>query len=208
MSEERLVALIRTHLARYPQMQIADIYKLLHQAAFGPGHLVASKKAAREWLEHEAGRISPSAEEALLESAHPDAQIVRLHLRPYLAAGGGLKPLLEAFVRSAEQVRGDARQMAAWWQVFESLCAGGALCADMCQQREAALFGRARAQEEVAGGAPFSRILCRLPARLPRAHGDRGRGALPQAGSSAGRGVRITQAACPCALLAVRGAAR
>lgn len=147
MSEERLVALIRTHLARYPQMQIADIYKLLHQAAFGPGHLVASKKTAREWLEHEAGRISPSAGEALLESAHPDAQIVRLHLRPYLAAGGGLKPLLEAFVRSAEQVRGDARQMAAWWQVFESLCAGGALCADMCQQREAALFGRARAQE-------------------------------------------------------------
>ena len=35
MSEKRVVALIRTHLARYPQMQIADIYKLLHQAAFG-----------------------------------------------------------------------------------------------------------------------------------------------------------------------------
>ena len=58
MSEERVVALIRTHLARYPQMQLADIYKLLHQAAFGPGHLIASKKAAREWLEHEAGRVS------------------------------------------------------------------------------------------------------------------------------------------------------
>lgn len=147
MSEERLVALIRTHLARYPLMQIADIYKLLHQAAFGPGHLIASKKAAREWLEHEAGRISPSAEGPLVENVHPGAQIVRLHLRPYLAAGGDLKPLLEAFTRSAEQVRGDARQMAAWWQVFESLCTERALCADVCEQREAALFGRARAQE-------------------------------------------------------------
>jgi len=148
MSEERLVALIRTHLARYPQMQIADIYKLLHQAVFGPGHLIASKKAAREWLEHEAGRVSPSAESPLVENVHPDAQIVRLHLRPYLALGGGLKPLLEAFVRSAEQVSGDAQQMAAWWQVFESLCSKGALCADVCEQREAALFGRVRAQEQ------------------------------------------------------------
>ncbi|MEW6579528.1 MAG: hypothetical protein AB1435_10070 [Chloroflexota bacterium] len=148
MSEKRVVALIRTHLARYPQMQIADIYKLLHQAAFGPGHLIASKKAAREWLEHEAGRVSPSAELPLVESAHPDAQIVRLHLRPYLALGGDLKSLLEAFVRSAEQVRGDAQQMAAWWQVFEGLCSEGALCADICEQREATLFGRARAQEQ------------------------------------------------------------
>ncbi|MCL4239530.1 MAG: hypothetical protein KJ047_14920 [Anaerolineae bacterium] len=147
MSEERLVALIRTHLARYPQMQIADIYKLLHQAAFGPGHLIASKKAAREWLEHEAGRVSPSAEGPLLESVHPDEQIVRLYLRPYLATGGNLKSLLEAFVRSAEQVRGDAQQLAAWWRVFEGLCAEGLLCADVYQQREAALFGRARKQE-------------------------------------------------------------
>ena len=147
MSEERLVALIRTHLARYPQSQIADIYKLLHQAAFGPGHLVASKKVAREWLEHEAGRISPSAEGPLVESVHPDAQIVRLHLRPYRALGGGIKPLVEAFARSAEQVPGNARQMAAWWSVFEDLCTAGALCADVCEQREAALFGRARAQE-------------------------------------------------------------
>ncbi len=148
MSEERLVALIRTHLARYPQSQIADIYKLLHQAAFGPGHLVASKRAAREWLEHEAGRVAPLAEGPLVESVHPDAQIVRLHLRPYLALGGEIKPLLEAFARSAEQVCGDAAQMAVWWQVFEGLCTEGALCADICQQREAALFGWARAQEQ------------------------------------------------------------
>ena len=148
MSEERVVVLIRTHLARYPQMQIADIYKLLYQAAFGPGHLVANKKMAREWLEHEAGRVSPSAEGLLVESVHPDAQIVRLHLRPYLALDGEIKPLLEAFARSAEQVRGDVAQMATWWQVFESLCTEGALCADVCQQREAVLFGRVRAQEQ------------------------------------------------------------
>jgi hypothetical protein len=148
MSEERVVALIRTHLARYPQMQIADIYKLLHQAAFGPGHLVANKKTAREWLEHEAGRVSPSVEGLLAESVHPDAQIVRLHLRPYLALGGEIKPLLEAFARSAEQVRGDVALLAGWWRIFESLCCAGALCADICEQREAALFGRARAQEQ------------------------------------------------------------
>lgn len=148
MSEERVVALIRAHLARYPQMQIADIYRLLHQAAFGPGHLVANKKTAREWLEHEVGRISPSAEGPLVESVHPDAQIVRLHLRPYLALGGGIKPLLESFARSAGQVRGDVALMTGWWRVFEGLCCAGALCADVCEQREAVLFGWARAQEQ------------------------------------------------------------
>lgn len=147
MSEERIVALIRAHLERYPQAQIADVYKLLHQGVFGPGHSVASKKAAREWLEHEAGQQTPAAEELLLESIHPDGLIVRVHLRPYLALGGSLSALLDAFVRSAEQVQGDARTMARWWGLFEALCREGELCGDIYQQREAVLFGRMRARE-------------------------------------------------------------
>lgn len=147
MSEERVAALIRAHLERYPEAQIADIYKLLHQGVFGPGHSIVSKKAAREWLEHEARQATPAADELLVESVHPEGQIVRLHLRPYLAHGGHLSPLLDAFVRSADQVQGDAHTMAQWWAVFESLCRSGELCGDVYEQREAVLFGRMRARE-------------------------------------------------------------
>jgi|AMZC01.1.fsa_nt_AMZC01005427.1_4 hypothetical protein len=147
MSEERLVALIRAHLERYPGAQIADVYKLLHQGVFGPGHAIVSKKATREWLEHEASQQTPAADEMLIESVHPDGLMVRVHLRPYLAHRGSLSALLDAFVRSAEQVRGDPDTMARWWNLFQALCAQGELCSQVCEQREAILFGRVRARE-------------------------------------------------------------
>ena len=71
MTDDRIVALIRTHLDRYPDAGIQDVYKLLHQATFGPGHAISSKKAAREWLGQESGQVTPTAAEALVESIHP-----------------------------------------------------------------------------------------------------------------------------------------
>ena len=62
MSDERLVEMIRVHLGRYSEAGMLDVYKLLHQATFGPGHLITNRKSAREWLEQEAGLIVPSAE--------------------------------------------------------------------------------------------------------------------------------------------------
>jgi len=38
--------LLSQHIARYPRMQLDDIYKLLHQAALGPGHAVKDTAAA------------------------------------------------------------------------------------------------------------------------------------------------------------------
>jgi hypothetical protein len=147
MSEDRVAALIQTHLIRYPESEIADVYKLLHQAAFGPGHLIASKKAALEWLEQESGLVTPSQDAPLVENIHPDGAIVRLHLRPYLTRERKLKPLLEALVRSAEQVHGDAETMNHWWHVFETLCQAGAPHTDLFERREVVLFGRVSARD-------------------------------------------------------------
>jgi hypothetical protein len=147
MSEDRVAALIQTHLTRYPESEIADVYKLLHQATFGPGHLIASKKAAFEWLEQESGTVTPVRDALLVESIHPDGAIVRLHLRPYLARQGKLKPLLEALIRSAEQVRGDPETMSCWWRLFETLCQAGAPYAGCFDRREVMLYGRINARE-------------------------------------------------------------
>ena len=45
--------LLSAHLKRYPAMQLDDIYKLLHQAALGPGHAVENPAAARKRLDEE-----------------------------------------------------------------------------------------------------------------------------------------------------------
>lgn len=145
------LALIGTHIARYPLMELSDVYRLLHQGTFGVGHPIPNRKAAREWLEHEAHTAQPNAAEALIESIHPAGAIVRLHLRPFLARGGRLGPLLEAYIRSAEQIQGDPAQMAAWWAGFEAAIAPGGALAGRFDPRVAGLLRRANQ----AGGWPM-----------------------------------------------------
>jgi hypothetical protein len=147
MSDEKLGALVQSHLARYPQSEILDVYKLLHQATFGPGHAIASKKAAREWLEQEVALLMPPSQEPLTESIHPEGQIVRLYLRPYLEQGGKVNLLLDAFVRSADQVRPDAALMAQRWQVFDAACRSEAAWTQRFDRHEVVLFSRVRQHE-------------------------------------------------------------
>jgi hypothetical protein len=147
MGNDGVVELIRVHLERYPASGVMDVYKLLHQATFGPGHLIASKKAAQEWLEQEVDQLTPAPHEPLVENIHPEGELVRLHLRPYVAHRGQIKPLLDAFVRSADQVQGAPETILARWQVFETLCRAGEVWAQRFAWREVALFGRIRAQE-------------------------------------------------------------
>jgi hypothetical protein len=147
MSDERVTTLVRVHVARYPASGLLDVYKLLHQATFGPGHLIPNKRAAREWLEQESTLLTPAFSEPLVESIHPENEIVRLHLRPYLARRGKLKLLVEAFVHTADVVEGDPQVMAARWRLFEMLCQPGGLFADRFALREARLLGMIRAKE-------------------------------------------------------------
>jgi hypothetical protein len=148
MSDSRVVNLILTHVARYPEATLVDVYKLLHQATFGPGHLIPSKKAAREWLEQELSQLVPSRVEPLIEAIHPDGAVVRLHLRPYLAYQGASTPLLEAFIRSAEQIQGEPDVMLARWQTFDTLCREGTLNTGRFPLREISLFGQIRQREQ------------------------------------------------------------
>lgn len=147
MSHDQIVALIHTHLARYSEAGVADVYKLLHQATFGPGHLIASQKAAREILEQECEQLAPARDQALVENIHPQGAIVRVHLRPYLAYRSRVDWLLDAMVRSAEDVQGDPAIMAARWQVFATLCQTSDRFVERFNLREVDLFGQFRSRE-------------------------------------------------------------
>lgn len=131
--------LLQTHLARYPEMRLSDVYRLLHQALFGSGEAVSNKKSTREWLEHE-WRINPPAQNApLLEALN--SQWTRLYLCPYQAAGGQLDPLLEAVLRVGKLAKPPSSHMDAAWGEFATTQG------NFFPAREVALFGRVYAAQ-------------------------------------------------------------
>ena len=97
---------IKAHLLRYPQMQIADMYKLLHQAALGSEHAVRDEQAVRDWLERELSEMEAGPNDPLFDPISPDGKILRIHLRPYVRAGKNPEPLLRAFIQTANEWHG------------------------------------------------------------------------------------------------------
>jgi hypothetical protein len=148
MTGEKVAALIDVHVQRYPELDILDVYKLLHQAVFGSGHAIAgekARKAAREWLERESELLQPAPAGPLIEDIHPDGALVRLHLRPYLAAHGQLNGLHDAFLESSRLAMGDPATIAAWWAIFQALVEGP--LGQRFDSRAVRLEGQTRARE-------------------------------------------------------------
>jgi hypothetical protein len=75
--------LLGHHLKRYPLMQLDDVYKLLHQAALGPGHAVQDAAAARKRFDSEVTSLGSGHEEPIADAISPDGRLARIHLRPY-----------------------------------------------------------------------------------------------------------------------------
>ncbi|HZP86920.1 MAG TPA: hypothetical protein VFB54_08855 [Burkholderiales bacterium] len=96
--------LLGQHLQRYPQMALADIYKLLHQAAMGPGHSISDPDNARSALLDECETMGPGPSEPLVDSISPDGRLARVHLRPYIAQGRDPQLLSEALLRTADTI--------------------------------------------------------------------------------------------------------
>lgn len=90
-----------------PCWQLQDVYKLAFQAALGSEHAAPNEAAARQWLEQEAATLGAGPADPQIEPISPDGRLVRVNLRPYLAAGGNLDALLQAFLRTAVEWRGE-----------------------------------------------------------------------------------------------------
>ncbi|MEP7284990.1 MAG: hypothetical protein ABI947_04390 [Chloroflexota bacterium] len=145
MSDEQIEALIDSHVQRYPELEILDVYKLLHQGVFGPGHAIKNQKAAREWLDFESKLAHTGFMPPLVENVHPEAALVRIHLHPYLAAGGDLHKLLNSFVQSSKAIDGQTSTLAAWWRVFQAATQTGGSFAKRFDARSVGLIGQTNA---------------------------------------------------------------
>lgn len=125
-TRDAFVTIVTDHLARYPRMQVEDVYKLAHQACLGSEHAVSDQAHAARWLEREIAELGAGPDEHIVDPIAPGGSIVRVHLRPYLASGGDTAALLEAFVRTANEVRGSTERLAACWLGVEAMALDGA----------------------------------------------------------------------------------
>ena len=116
---------ITSHFTRYPAMQLTDVYKLIHQAAMGSEHAVRDIESARNWLTRELAEMGEGPDEPLREPLSDETGIIRVHLRPYIASGGDPAKLLDAFIRTANQHKGQVGLLETYWQAAVSLAESG-----------------------------------------------------------------------------------
>ena len=124
-------------------MQPADAYKLLHQATLGSEHAMPSREMAAQWLVREIATLPGGPAEPLVDTLGQDGRFARIHLRPFLAAGGVPDSLLNAFVRTAQEATRDTAQLSCALEAVRQMTAGHETSwpADSVDR----LFGEARA---------------------------------------------------------------
>lgn len=136
-------SLVRVHLARYPAMQPADAYKLLHQATLGSEHAMPSRAMAEQWLTREMATLASGPQEPMVDTLGAGGRFARINLRPFLAAGGSPDSLLSAFVRTAQEATRDTAQLGCALEAVRSMARSGEVAwpADSVNR----LFAEARA---------------------------------------------------------------
>jgi hypothetical protein len=99
-------------LGLHPELGVTDIYKLLHQGAFGPAHAIADWDSATRYLADEVAALGATeSPDPLCQALGGDPAKARIHLRPFVAAGGDQHALVEAFVASASAVTASTDEM-------------------------------------------------------------------------------------------------
>lgn len=98
-----LTAILDWHLEHYPLLVAADVYKLIHQGVYGPGHIITDPTSARERLLREHGALSDLSDRSdPSEPIAPDNRFIRVNLRGLDRAA--VERLLAALLESAREV--------------------------------------------------------------------------------------------------------
>jgi hypothetical protein len=143
-AEERAFrGVLARQAARFPAMQPQDVYKLVHQATMGPRHAGLDSAMAAQWMAREIASLGPGPDEPLVDTISADGRMVRVNLRPFLAAGGDRAALVRAFVRSAHEVEGSTPALRRHLGYAEQMAASRTLPVDRTALR--AFVARMRA---------------------------------------------------------------
>ena len=126
---EHLLEIVRTEIHLHPNLTEEDLWKLLHQAAFGCDHLLLDPEAFVRDLRAEWGRLAVGpdrSDEPLLQVIDPARRTARLHLRPCSSAGISLDAV-SSFLVSQPMKRGKEDQFENLWSLVEALKRDGAI---------------------------------------------------------------------------------
>ncbi len=105
-----LAAILDWHLAHYPLLAAVDIYKLIHQGVYGPGHIIRDPALARAALENEYRSIASEPDRsAPTEPLTPDNRFIRVNL--YRLDPSALERLCAALLASARDAVADHATM-------------------------------------------------------------------------------------------------
>lgn len=119
--------LILAQVVRHPVMEPQDLYKLLHQAAMGSEHAVDDTAGVRLWMERELQTMGTGPADPLVDTIAPGGEVVRVHLRPWVAAGRSTDSLLAAFLHTAGLFSRDTARLSRYLAVADSLAGHGEL---------------------------------------------------------------------------------
>ena len=113
--------LLLAEIVRHPHSQVEDIYKFIHQAAFGSEHAVKDTIAVRKWMENEIANLDSSNHDELINHLSSDGKLVRVNLRPFLKKGYDPNLLLDAFIKTANNYEGSAENFKSYWKAAAEL---------------------------------------------------------------------------------------
>ena len=126
---ERTRELLTLHVRKYPNLEIRDVLKFLHQSAFGCEHLVSSLENATEYIKQEYADLSPNGNEWIepLDGAYS-----RIHLS-CIKDGISAETLGRLFFASAKKEPNGAKDLENKLAVAKALTAEGIFPFSLCE---------------------------------------------------------------------------
>lgn len=117
--------LIREHFKQYPAMQPADVYKLVYQGTFGPGHLGADSTKMLAYLQNEIANVAADSDAVFYERVSP-SKYIRVNLKYLKFKHVDPGPLVKAILKSST-VPADSSLFLQHWKLVEQMVADGEL---------------------------------------------------------------------------------
>lgn len=118
-----MIKIIKTHMEKYPKMQLQDVAKLLYQSEFGGGHMIADPEHSLLMLRSEHEKMSCRGEKLSFEDMIEDIGdgMCRIYLS-CLDHGLRAEVLNDIFVQCANHKTGDALGLEQKIEIFLRAC--------------------------------------------------------------------------------------
>ena len=122
---EKLEALCRQQVKRYPALEATDLVKALYQAEFGCGHLIQDAARAKAWLANEMAGCGLPASGTCPPLTESLGDFSRVHLLPAREMGISVDTLFALFALSARDKAGCMEDFTAQLDQLERMSEAG-----------------------------------------------------------------------------------